>query len=529
MHIESLGLRSLRKLNLNHDLRNQSFRIDAIEHLHVSAINVLVGPNGGGKSTVVDLVRAMGDPSVLATLGRENITRETSSGFVVQFRAGASVTAMFNTPSIDEFGLAMITTLPTGEQRRFAGKIKKHDGKTLPGAASDTIKLLSVQVDYRDRHDESEVPIQQFIDVLNANAAYLSGLAPFPLMPDQSAYIGPMNASLKAWNAKTPITLLPDGFLRICFNDDERQENNVPLGMLPSGWKAFGGLLGWLETRHKGAICVIEEPETHIHPRLLRVLMRRISEQVQARELQVFLTTHSATFIDINTWPQKNVTLIEADGYRVRELTNASLALGNLGVRPSDVCQANGVIWVEGPSDRLYLLHWLALWCAKHGKETPIENVEFSILPYGGATLCHFSGSSDDQLIDVFGINRNSILIMDQDLDFIPDASGRETPKNLSSAKARIYEDFSKSASVGKFCWLTQDYTIESYLPLEFRDAYFRYNNEGRLKQKSAHSKVEIAERFRCEFDNFDSSHDPSGNLPSWIKQIHEAIGLWNS
>lgn len=166
MHIESLGLRSLRKLKLNNDLRSQSFRISAIERLQVSAINVLVGPNGGGKSTVVDLVRAMGDPNVLPTLGRENIKSDTSSGFVVLFHGGATVVAMFNAVSIDEFGLAIVGTLPTGERKVYEGRIAKHDQMALPDTASEVINFLSVQVEYRNRHDESEVPIQEFVDAL---------------------------------------------------------------------------------------------------------------------------------------------------------------------------------------------------------------------------------------------------------------------------------------------------------------------------------------------------------------------------
>lgn len=528
MHIESLGLRSLRKLNLNRDLRNPDFNIGEIDCLPLSAINILVGPNGGGKSTVVDLVRTMGSPGVLPTLGRENITMDTSSGFVVKFDSGATVMAMLNTPSMDEFGLVIVGKLPTGEKKHYYGQIKKHDREALPDAATDVIRFLTVPVAYRYQHDEKDAPIQAIVDVLNMNAVHLSGLAPFPVMEDQTAYNAPPNDSLREWNAKNPITLLEDGFLRIAFNDDERQHNHVPIDMLPSGWKAFGGLLGWLKTQKNGTICVIEEPETHIHPRLLRILMQRISELVDSHGLQVFLTTHSATLIDINTWSQKNVTLLEADGYRVRALTSPSLALGNLGVRPSDVCQANGVIWVEGPSDRLYLLHWLALWCREHDKPIPVENIEFSILPYGGATLRHFTGASDSQLIDVFGINRNSILVMDRDRDFKTNESDREVPMKASSTKARVYKDFANSTGVGRYCWLTQGYTIESYLPREFRESYYKFE-DGRLKQKTTHSKVEIAEKFRCEFDDFESSYDSSSNLPVWIEQLYKAIDLWNS
>ena len=77
MHINSIGFRGLRKLGLNHDLHNSDFKIADIEQLQASAINVVVGPNGGGKSTIMDLIRAMSDAKVLSTIARESITTAT--------------------------------------------------------------------------------------------------------------------------------------------------------------------------------------------------------------------------------------------------------------------------------------------------------------------------------------------------------------------------------------------------------------------------------------------------------------------
>ena len=45
---------------------------------------IVVGPNAGGKSTVVDLVRGLGDPSLWPSLARENYPNEDFSGFDVE-------------------------------------------------------------------------------------------------------------------------------------------------------------------------------------------------------------------------------------------------------------------------------------------------------------------------------------------------------------------------------------------------------------------------------------------------------------
>lgn len=524
MHIKSFGFRGLRKLGLNHDLDDHNFQIDKIEQSQASTINIVVGPNGGGKSTVVDLVRAMGDATVIPTLVRENITTATSSGFVATFDGDSTVTALSNAISMEEFGLAIASLTPAGN-RMFRGKIKKNGAAPLPAELSEVIDFLSVKVGYRSRHDEVDIPTQAFIDALNANGKYLSGLAPFSLAQGQEVY-ETLSGSRSKRDLAYPISLIDNGVVSVSFNDDERQHNHVPIAMFPSGWRAFGGLVAWLTIQDSGSICVIEEPETHIHPKLLRVLIQRISDLAERRELQIFMTTHSSTLIDIYAWPNQNIKLFEADGHRIRELTKPSLALANLGVRPSDVCQANGVIWVEGSSDRLYLIHWLKLWCAKKGKNMPVENIHFAFLLYGGAMLNQFSVGSGTDLIEIFRINANSIVIMDRDLDFVTDATGQEIPDNPLGAKAKIYADIG-SAGSGRYCWITQQYTIESYLPSGFRDKYYVLE-DGRLKATTTLSKVTVAEKCRSQFNDFTASYETGSDLPVQIQRLYEAIDAWN-
>lgn len=525
MHIKSFGFRGLRKLYLNHDLYNHNFHIDSINQFQASTINIVVGPNGGGKSTVVDLVRAMGDADVLRTIARENIKIVTSSGFVVFFDNGVNVKAEFNKPGIDEFGVSILSS----SNAEFSGSLYKDVSVPLPDKLRDVIDSLNVTVGYRRLHDEDQngIPIQKFIDALNADGIHLSGLAPFPLENGQDAYKGPPGFPL-SHALKSPIQLIENDLVRVSFNDDEMQTNHVPIDKFPSGWRAFGGLLAWLSMQGDGSICVIEEPETHIHPKLLRVLMQRISELVTTKRLQIFMTTHSSTLIDIHTWPNTNVKLFEADGYQLRELTAPSLALANLGVRPSDVCQANGVIWVEGSSDRQYILHWLRLWCIHNGKTLPIENIQFSFLFYGGSMLNHFSGARSTDLIEIFSINQNSVVVMDRDLDFEVDENGHTIPKSTMSAKAKMCAEISSFSCSGGYCWVTQNYTIENYLPSEFRDKYYVMEDE-RLKPITSMRKTVVAEVFRRDFKEFDLSFEPGSDLSQRIEELYDAIMRWNA
>jgi hypothetical protein len=53
--------------------------------------------------------------------------------------------------------------------------------------------------------------------------------------------------------------------------------------------------------------------------------------------------------------------------------------LSDLDVRASDLFQSNGIIWVEGPSDRVYIKKWLEI-----KDPSTIENLHYQFAYYGG-------------------------------------------------------------------------------------------------------------------------------------------------
>jgi energy-coupling factor transporter ATP-binding protein EcfA2 len=97
----------------------------------------------------------------------------------------------------------------------------------------------------------------------------------------------------------------------------------------------------------------IEEPELHLHPQLARRIFE-IFKKV-SKENQIFLSTHSTIFVDqtelTNTWIfQKKAK--ETKVNRIKSEEELRRILFELGVRPSDIFFSNGIIFVEGPSDR---------------------------------------------------------------------------------------------------------------------------------------------------------------------------------
>src|SRR5438094_9646640 len=96
--------------------------------------------------------------------------------------------------------------------------------------------------------------------------------------------------------------------------------------------------------------------------------------------------------------------------------THVLEVLNDLGIRAADVLQANFVVWIEGPSDRIYLNRWIGLMAPEL-----VEGVDYSIMFYGGRLLFHLSllrdelGLCADELIKLLRINQNSSSVIDSD------------------------------------------------------------------------------------------------------------------
>jgi predicted ATP-dependent endonuclease of OLD family len=129
---------------------------------------------------------------------------------------------------------------------------------------------------------------------------------------------------------------------------------------------------------------------------------------------QYFISTHSAALLDADG---ANVYHVAHDGSAsyvtlVEEERERHAVCTSLGYRPSDLLQANCVIWVEGPSDRYYLRHWIFAVAPDL-----LEGVHYSIMFYGGRLLSHLTVNDEvvDDFIGLQRLNRRVVVVMDSD------------------------------------------------------------------------------------------------------------------
>lgn len=223
--------------------------------------------------------------------------------------------------------------------------------------------------------------------------------------------------------------------------------NRLPLDSFGTGIHQLVMLCSTLVI-HEDAIVCIEEPEIHLHPELQRKFINFLGKTKNT----YFITTHSNVFLDSRH--STSIYHVQNDGIKstishANQTTKTFTILNDLGYQSSDILQSNGIIWVEGPSDRIYLLKWISLI-----DKTLIEGLHFSIMFYGGRLLSNLSFDNEraiSELIPLLKLNRNAFVIMDRD--------GFTTETKINETKARIKKELGDRNS-----WITKGREIENYL-----------------------------------------------------------------
>ena len=207
-------------------------------------------------------------------------------------------------------------------------------------------------------------------------------------------------------------------------------------------------------------VFAFEELENNLHPALLRRLFQYVERYAVNEQATVFLTTHSSTALDyFGTSEHAQIIRVSHDGEsahatRISAHFDRLGMISELGARPSDLLQANGIVWVEGPSDRIYLNRWIEL-CSDGLR----EGRDYQCAFYGGALLARAQfrtpEEADAELANLFQVNQNIVVVCDGDRSF--------TASRLKNRVRRIREEVEKTPA--GHIWVTRGREIENYAP----------------------------------------------------------------
>lgn len=539
-------LKSLKIKNYKH-IGDSYIGFDKLENL-----NILVGQNNIGKSTLLQ--------SIEMIISENPINRDILSETTIEFAFCPDeneIKNVFNDTSL----VSMINSNHFAFGKKYIGRYMSFEYKARKAIGEEQIKLSNIAGTSKEEFDIN-TRIEKFTELAQNFILYhIRTLNVIKLSADRNLVAEIQNSNRVVSEDGTGATNLLRQYLNVANLPNEVVENDIlnalnqimkpenhferimcqeiettnssnskweiqlvnengkiPISSSGSGLRTVLLVLIklFLETREKNncdlklslkqTVFIFEELENNLHPTIQRNLFEFLYQWVKENGSQIFLTTHST--VPINMFSGRdNVTLTHIKKENNQIITNSALSfienediLMNLGVRASDILQSNAVIWVEGPSDRIYINKWIELY----SNGTLKENVHYQILFYGGRLLSHLTGKVDEsnELIQLFRANLHSIIVIDSDKT--------DAKKRINKTKQRIKKEFTQNQAI---VWITQGKEIENYLSRNIFKKVYKVN-----KQIGQYEKIE-------EFLNKNSRKKNMGNYYVTHK-VSESISI---
>lgn len=319
-------------------------------------------------------------------------------------------------------------------------------------------------------------------------------------------------------------------------------------------------ILSWPIFKHstetKKLALYIEEPELYLHPGFLRKFFAYVIEECP--NVYIFANTHSNHLIDLSNDYLKvslfHFSKLNKGTFKIKNLDNSKkILLDSLGVKYSSVMLSNCIIWIEGPSDRIYLNKYLELYQNHLEEDREIyykENIHFSYVMYGGnlITSYEFEEECENDLLAISGINKNSIVIHDS--DGVKEEGGKfETIiKNQNVAKIKRFtslrdklgtrflltpgREIENTVSINMLKELVLEYEDKNEIKIEFKDNInsdkFKKEQLGTFIDKNLIKDISVSNKFKI-VDGKSYAYGKEKTIQNKVKFAKDIITKVNS
>lgn len=547
---------------------HKSIGREGIEIIQLKPVNVFIGRNNSGKSAIMDTIELLhcGNPTTANATGSNcklTISKPLSEPEVRQaFRdnthggpingnhwdaVGTHLVGKRVVFDINAKGIATYRSVELPQLGSIVGNIQPQlqqlSGSLSNPFLSKTIARLSAERDIQPESDEGEPEIINNGTGFTRTVAQLVNNVPNPrtlieqsLLAEVNRILGP-DGNIRRLAVRRHPSNKWELFL------DETDKGLIPLSASGTGLKtiflvaSFTIILPFLRKRPlEDFVFVFEELEGNLHPALQRRLFNYLRNLAVDDGATIFITTHSGIVIDqFSRDTEASIYHVRHDGRhtnaeRVITYHHNHGVLDDLDIRASDLLQANGLVWLEGPSDRLYFNRWIEI--AADG--TLREGTHYQCVFYGGRLLAHLAASDEDKndLINILRVNRNALIMIDSDKD--------NSSTEINATKNRMASEIEQ---FGGISWITAGREVENYLagdtlkslfPSVLRDLqpfedicrYIKRNVSVAEANKFERGKVLFAERALPHITK--EGLPKTLDLASRLSQASEAIKRWN-